>query len=94
MQLCRLYIVFVFTCSLKFIFLNFKTIFLHSLKLKQYRERKWLTAPYIVSISRYGWSFRTWSLHKGYTVMGNKCYIFSANILFAFKQSSCYKSYV
>ena len=95
--MCRLYNVFVSICTLYLVLFNFKTIFLHSIDSKQYRERKWLTARavslFMVCLSFLGWSFLLWSFHISYVVIDDTCYILFAIISFTLLQSSCCNSW-
>ena len=54
------------------------------------RNRNWLRASaktlFVTNVSFYGWIFLLWSLHTGYFVIGNFCYIFSPLLL-----SHCYR---
>ena len=81
---CRLYNLFVNICTLYLTFSNLESIFLHSIKSKQYKGRKWLTARTILffqaSFCFSDWVLFFWSFHMWYTAMGNTCYTFFAII--------------
>ena len=54
------------------------------------RDSKCLRAVFMIKVSFCGWSFRLWSLHIWYIIMGDTCYI----PFLALLQSPCQNLYV
>ena len=52
-----------------------------------------MRTPSLAGISFYGRFSILWSFHIWYIAMGNNCYMFFVNFLFALLKSSCYELY-